>query len=551
MLAKALGLSPIGSIMMAIGGGLVGVGVTFMLVTSWGLGPLGLVLVIVGVVIMIISLLFGGSKCKPVKVKFTCEPWQPPSGGSDCSKCNNDPLKPCSQYRCESLGAACKIVNAGTTEEMCAEDNPGDLTAPTITPELGTISDGTKYSEIGSKGFKITSLQNGCVDAYTNLVWGINTNELSQCKFDTEMNSFDDMAYDFGAGNYVYNHTTMFNLPDPSHGQSQGLNWTGKVTFYVKCKDTHGNEAPVGSFFSVDMCVNQGKDTTPPAILTTTPITNSIISFNSTQQEINVVTNEPADCKWSDNNLVYSQMENSMNCSNYFQAEGNLNSCNAIVPANLSTNTFYIRCEDQPWLTGDNETNRNANSQSYVYVLKKPETPLRISGIIPNGSFESSTSLTSVVLKVMTSGGAGGDVTQCSYSFSGYDDMIIFFDTYSTTHQQEFNLQAGGYKVYVECVDSTGDKARGEANFEIVYTTNSPDIARIYTLGGSLKIITNREGDCRISQDANADFSNYTSMGIGTMHSSSVNEGEIYFIKCRDKFSRPETESMTTVRINK
>lgn len=565
MLAKALGLSPMGGILMGMGGALMGFSAAIGAAGMGGFGSgaaaltqqyLGFLfpylwpIAIIGMILAIASLFFGGDMCPPVKVKYTCQPWQPPSGGSDCEKCNNDPLKPCSEYRCESLGAACKLVNKGTTEEMCDEDNPGDVIAPTITPSLGTISEGTKYSEIDSKGFAITNLQNGCVDAYTNLVWGINTNELSQCRFDTEMKSFDDMAQDLGSSAYVYNHTTIFALPDPSHGQSQGLNWTGKLTFYIKCKDTHGNEAPVGSFYTIDMCVNQGQDTTPPAILITNPITNNIISFNATEQNISVITNEPADCRWSETDQDYSIMENSMDCLNYYQDQSDLNSCSAIVPASLSENTFYIRCEDQPWLSGENASGRNANSQSYVYVLKKPETPLAITGIIPNEDFESSTSLTSVVLKVQTAGGAGGEVTGCSYSFSGYEDMISFFDTYSTQHQQEFNLQSGTYRIYVECTDSTGDKARTQTEFEIIYTTNSPDIARIYTLGGSLKIITNREGDCRISTDMNADFGNYSSMGIGLTHSASVNAGKVYFIKCRDKFSRMETESMTTVRVN-
>ncbi len=40
-------------------------------------------------------------------VTFDCMPWQAPNGGYDCDRCNED-ARPCSEYRCRSLGQSCK-----------------------------------------------------------------------------------------------------------------------------------------------------------------------------------------------------------------------------------------------------------------------------------------------------------------------------------------------------------------------------------------------------------------------------------------------------------
>ncbi len=67
-------------------------------------------------------------------ITFECFPWEPPLGGADCELCNADPLRPCSEYRCKSLGQACEIVNAGSANPMCVWVGKGDTSAPVISP---------------------------------------------------------------------------------------------------------------------------------------------------------------------------------------------------------------------------------------------------------------------------------------------------------------------------------------------------------------------------------------------------------------------------------
>jgi len=77
-------------------------------------------------------------------VKFTCKQWTPPSGGADCEKCNGDPWKPCSEYRCNSLGAACKLMNKGSAEELCVSEADDGL-LPSISAWVDEISGGGKF----------------------------------------------------------------------------------------------------------------------------------------------------------------------------------------------------------------------------------------------------------------------------------------------------------------------------------------------------------------------------------------------------------------------
>jgi len=104
MLAKYLKLSPGGSLLMSIGGGLVGAAAgTFLMTGSFG--ALMGVFFWAGVILIILSFFFGGSDCKDktINVRFDCKPWQPPIGENDCEKCNDNSLKPCSEYRVRNI----------------------------------------------------------------------------------------------------------------------------------------------------------------------------------------------------------------------------------------------------------------------------------------------------------------------------------------------------------------------------------------------------------------------------------------------------------------
>jgi len=373
-------------------------------------------------------------------------------------------------------------------------------------------------------------------------VLGVTTSELAYCKFDGEMVDFENMTHDFGSNLYLYNHSVTFEVPDLSHGQSQGYNWTSDFSLYVSCMDTHGNKN--SGTYTVEMCLMEGEDTREPLIRSVSPDNNGIVSFETTSQELEVRTNELATCRWDFSDGDYSSMSNEMTCDDVFGAPSNPFGyvCSSSLPIGNASNTYYIRCMDQPWLEGLG----NANARSYVLNLRKPEFMILIDRVRPEGVIVVGTPMTTIELKAATLG--GGDSHTCSYSLSGYDRMIEMFETGGTKHIQVLSRPAGKNKVYIECRDETGDFNRNFTEFEIIRDSSSPSVARVWQNGNSLYFVTEDSEECRYSTEScYFVWENASSAGGGDKHSISAMHGETYYVKCMDDFGNvPSACSIVT-----
>jgi len=73
----------------------------------------------IGLAVAVAIFLYTYKEEKQEIVNFKCLPWEPAIGGADCEECNKDVMRPCTEYRCKSLGQACELINPGTTEEAC------------------------------------------------------------------------------------------------------------------------------------------------------------------------------------------------------------------------------------------------------------------------------------------------------------------------------------------------------------------------------------------------------------------------------------------------
>ena len=163
---------------------------------------------------------------------FTCEPWQAPTGGANCEKCNKQGALPCSEYQCRSLGQSCELLNPGTDEESCTWVNRHDVNPPVMKPLNDALLDGYVYAPDNTisppdKGVKVqnTKLSSKCAEAFTPLTFGIITNEPAQCRISSlRKNSFDDMALYFGGSNsFKYNHTQVMVLPGADALEAEGI----------------------------------------------------------------------------------------------------------------------------------------------------------------------------------------------------------------------------------------------------------------------------------------------------------------------------------------
>ena len=77
-------------------------------------------------------------------MKYECEPWQAPWGGKDCDKCGKDG-RPCTKYRCQSLGQACEFFDNGDQNLCLSSKNDG--MSPRIVPLDDAKSENIRYKD--------------------------------------------------------------------------------------------------------------------------------------------------------------------------------------------------------------------------------------------------------------------------------------------------------------------------------------------------------------------------------------------------------------------
>ena len=552
-----------GSVGGAAIGGAVGAGGT--LIIGMGICP------VCGVIGAIAGYFLGGALCKEEKSKeevtFTCKQWQPPSMG-DCSFCSKDPAKPCSKYRCESLGKNCKLINENTGQDECVTV---DLTqgTPIIKPFEEVLNKTLyQYIDASQNGFKIRDINGECIQAFSPLVFGVKTNIPAICRIDEEAVGFDEMAGGFLEGDiYTENHTTSTYLPSVESiiaGETSSssefsnaasnqtiynylLDVVGDINLHVKCQSAAGQENEQD--YRINFCVKPGPDLTFPVVIATTPANGASVSYNASSWDVGFFINEPVDCHWGISkpgatNLleIYNSLPNSMSCET--RAEfGTLFGypCNATLPLTQLENKFYILCRDQPWLEENTSRNLGAKDGGVLeYKLKRTGTPLIIESILPNGTIYKGAEPASVELKVETAGGLNSGESICQYTLNENTNFITFANTRSNQHLQTFNLVKGNYFVGVRCADTAGNLVSGNSNFNLELDTQYPYATRVFYSSGNLVVITDESSRCYYRNDStpqcNFAYEDSTEMSGGDayIHQASWDEKTTYYIKCKD-----------------
>lgn len=561
MLAKWMGRSGSAATVLTLAGGVIGATaflMYFKLLSALSWGPYA---IIIAIIVIIWTWLIGWGKTKTETVKFTCLPWQAPVGKAECKKCNEDSLKPCTEYRCSALGQVCKLLNQDTENPVC-ESIPYDLNPPVITPGIiidienislfEPIKENPDYEfqnpETKKVEIKAVNRQDGCIPEWTLVPFTLDTNEYAQCKYNFQKTSpnYKEMEGDYPLEQtrFTLNHT--FGIFMPSLDSLEIYNITGDVrqvfgnmNMYVRCQDAWEN-------FNIDeyvvnFCITTGPDLTPARINNYAPADSSYLKYGTTETPATAYLKEPAECKYDVvEGKSYNDMPNTMLCErDVFTPSIYGWTCNTTLTNLVSgENKFYIKCKDQPWLLVENDSQRNINTEDFVYNLYVSESELKIDSITPSGIIEAGFEPISVDLEVETSGGAKNGEATCYYSFLGYDNMIQFFDTFSTKHKQNFNMMMrGDYIIYAKCEDEAGNIASKETNFELIVDSSPPAVARVYKEGGYLKLITNKDAKCYYDfYTCGFEINNATSMttALSKSHTAQWKTGKTYYIKCVD-----------------
>jgi hypothetical protein len=491
-------------------------------------------------------------------VSYTCEVWEPPIGGSDCEKCNNDIFRPCSEYRCKALGQACQLLNPGTGKEKCAWVNPKDVNSPIITPLESLLNSGLKYASDGvrpmDRGVKIVNpaSSDGCLDAFTKLQFGVGLNEPAKCRADfTRANlsgatGFNSLGYEFGGEQYfLYNHTQIMVLPNAELNSSGGmlLKNGNTMSVYTKCMDANGNVNEDDYVFT--FCVKKGPDTTPPVIEGTSIISGSFVQYNADVVPVDVYTNEPAQCKWDRIDRDYSEMENNMSCASQasdvnsvlsYTCSGNLTGVR-----NMEDNKYFFKCKDYADQSGAGE---NAMTQSYPFILKGSQ-PLVMDDYGPNETVSGSTTNVNVTLFAKTSAGAEEGIATCYFSDTGAkDSYVLMYNTNSYVSTQSLDLTEGTYNYYLRCIDAGGNAVEANTSFNVRVDKDAPKVTRVYKQGDdALQIVTDEDAECvysltSCSYNFNEGITEVVkpNLNIGNVLLIKWESNRIYYIKCRDLY---------------
>jgi len=543
----------------ALGGGaFVWKGITSSeALASSAIGPSALPIGI-GVAAIIFVIMYRTTETKIVK--FSCQPWQAPTGGNECEECN-DPDLPCSEYRCKALGQNCELVNEGSEQERCVNVNPGDVNPPVISPNNNDLTFGHEYTDVKRSppgpGFKIVSNNtDGCIKAFTPLEFGVDTDEPAQCKIDFEhTTTIEEMkAYVGGSNLFSYNHTEKIVLPGTEDFENSSIVLeNGKdMNLFVRCMDKNGNENEAE--YAIRFCVDPSPDNTAPQVKATSITSGGCVAENQDSSNVDFYINEPAECRWSPQDQSYDNMQNQMTCSNQrYQLNAlQLYTCSAqLTGIPRDETSFYVRCKDQP--TAAEENDRNENRQSFVFNLRG-STALKIKNLLPNGTIFGAVDPAPVELSVETMFGCDNNKAICYYSTTGEDsDYVMFFDTNTDDgfHTQRQDLSSGNHKYFYKCVDSGGNVAIDTAEFTLDIDTAAPVVARVYEEDNMLKIVTVRDSQCVYTND-NCDFTfaEGTEMPFAntTIHVAEWKEDETFYIKCRDEFKNEEADCSIIVR---
>ena len=523
----------------AVAGALIGLKVVGVAI---GIGfTLGIIGLVIAIVLIILEAIFGGKK--EIDVTFTCKPWQPPIGGDDCSKCGEGQL--CSKYSCESLGTACELINEGTENQECTSISKDDASPPVISAITDKLPEGYSY-ETFENGIKIkSSEEDGCIkETYTEIPFGISLDEPSQCGMTNIPGQTYDQMYDFsGESLFLKEHYSPIYLPSL---ESLGLekydpNIRADFSLYVKCRDRLGNENPKD--YSINFCIKQGTDIVP-AIITGKSPNLEYVSYEASEQNITLFTNEPAECKFSLIDKEYTEMENEMSClTDLYEKTLNGWPCTSSFPIIGNQSNYYVRCLDQPWLL-TNDSKRNSNQQSFVLELKRSISPLVISKATPDNQVLSfSTTPVSIEVNVETSGGLDG-TSRCYYYWKNGTGIEFYQGAWTSNHKQVFeSVSSGKIVLPIMCEDKSGNRAEKSLSFEIKADSEAPLISRAYSEGNSLLIITNEPAECSYktsivysTDNCNFDFSEGEQIS-GLSLSHSISEfSNYYYVKCKDKF---------------
>ncbi|MCX8159073.1 MAG: hypothetical protein N3D20_02175, partial [Candidatus Pacearchaeota archaeon] len=365
---------------------------------------------------------------------------------------------------------------------------------------------------------------------------------------------YKQMPYYFGERSaFAYNHTMPFMAPSLSSLGIVGFDEQIMLDLIVKCVNVNGYENKAD--FVISMCLKAGEDVAEPIILGYEPI-NGFVLANTINSNVTIYLNEPSECKWDRIDKNYDEMNNTFDClyeDERMYAGVIAYGCYGVLPIEENT-TLYVRCKDQPWLKGINESFRNAMTRSYSFNLKKT-LMLKIDNIKPHNEeivlgFEPAT----IELSLETKGGIDNSA-KCSYKVG--EKYVEFSTTFGSKHSQIFNslwkndiFGDEEKTIEIKCEDSIGNVAEGIARFKVKIDNEEPKITRVYDKEDMLYVITNEKAECVYNRDGcEGDYGKWILMeGKEFVHKADFTVKKPIYLRCTDYFGNVQEDCLVVTK---
>ena len=469
--------------------------------TGYGI-IVAIVLLIIAALIAITAAVIGEGDVKKKTVTIECLPWQAPKGGANCGRCDDDINKPCTEYRCRSLGTTCEIINEGTEKVECIDNNPNDIKAPKITPFVY----GTGYTITKEKlGYKF----NQEIKSLSKFTFGFKTDEVSLCKYAFNHSiKYESMDYTFG--------DSFFKK---EHNMSLVLEQDKEFKYYVRCEDMKGNSNQAD--YLIKFKTDKGPDLEVPIILETNLKNNAIVANNIKDLLFELEMSEPSYCRYDIRDGTYDSFGKIALCDDEFSRVPKDYKCTtAFSGLKEGLNSYYFRCRDLV-------NNTYQQSRIYTFIRSKP---LTIMDVNPKGNLF----VNDITLDVTTAGGSENGKAICKYKL-GSGGFNEFKETNSNRHlQSQINLRKGNYKYNVECIDNAGNTNKTIIDFSIAVERKGDEIVNIYKDNSRVYVITDVAADCEYNKEDFTLGNGIKMRGDGTtVHSSDIELSQVH-IKCKD-----------------
>jgi hypothetical protein len=152
-----------------------------------------------------------------IKDAALCSMWQAPAGATDCGRCSADRQRPCTEYKCKSLGQQCNFEYANGTP-LCNAPKVLDSTAPEVWFDQAGLSAGYKAEQAKLtvagrvfEGYKIRP----ALKPYTIFTISVETSEETVCRayYTPNLKYVSFQGISFGSQSYSKKHNVTIRVP--------------------------------------------------------------------------------------------------------------------------------------------------------------------------------------------------------------------------------------------------------------------------------------------------------------------------------------------------